>query len=1235
MYSLVLSDMTFRKLIFTFLLLSLLEHVHGQGSINIPTNECLGNLTNYTYTPPPGLALNTANWDFGDGYSSSNNSPSHTYSQTGIYKVKIQATFTNSSSRTDSTTITVHALPKAGYIQMKIRDTCLTRNRICYIDTSSPANGSQPIKQSLFVWGDGDFTVKTNPKKGDTMCHTYLVADIYNLKLEVTDVYGCKNSINTNVTILDNVAPAFIVDSKGFVDCNTYNYCLKNQSTGSVSSKTHYRWIINGTVVDTNGYLNTTHCFNFTKTQVAKVQLLAYNDNACRDTISRSLTVVIDSLPTYFTLLDTVKCFGDNSLNFAEARNVSRDYSRWYLNGGVVGIPPIETSTLSFDTKMTPVLQTIKYRIFRGSCYHDIDRTFNVIGPIARIRPFDYSQCETNRTVYLINNSGYADSSKLKFHWYIDDSDGDSCVNYRAKGINLYKNCIESLDWYTKYTFKKGSGPKSISFTVQDTVTGCKDSIYMMASMMDCPKILNIDTFTVCQGDMFLEEFPQPGPKYFSVDTGKTWKKFPQAMNKPYEGYYGVGFIFETIIPKWVQNYGNDSIKIRTDTIYVYDTIFRKQLMHVVPPKKDSISILVTEKCSPFKVEVRFDTGKFYKKEKLQVIWGDVGNVDIEFKRDTVIKSETHYYRMGGVSGEIQVFITDSFGCVNRVKYPLEIGKAMSFYTPNFINCKNGDVCFTPGVFDFNSRKYWSGNTANNKVSWIFPDTPGVVNNFSPCVKYKNGGMQVFRMIVSDSLGCKDTIRDSIFIQDVRANFKNTATTIYCSELKQFFDSSSFLTNPKWRYVYPTDYRDSIVKYAWQFGNGTFSSLVKNPLQSLNTSMDKIPAAHMVQTASGCTDTIHFDIHVIGPKPYFFIRDTLGCGKLDAVFVNKSRNSKLYVWEFGDSAQSTSNTSSMNDATFTYNKPGRYFISLVGIDTLFNPITGKKEFCQVRFPDKYFFKDTTRSVLVLPKLKTGITGPDTICPDIRFLLGSLSDPKYNGDRWYISDTSTLDTAAGSSWYHSFKKGGHYTVKLNPYYNDPLANKCKDSASKNIFVLDLNADFVVDPISKAPQFYFTNRSTPINANFTWNYGKNGFDETHDINGMVNYGNDSGRYKVCLIAKIPEGCVDTSCKYIFSDFISGFMLYNVFTPGNGDGKNDEFDVQIEGESAYRLQIYDRWGVLVYEADKDYELNSGGNWNGQFLNEGNDCPSGTYYYLLNYELRSEPGKKFTYEGTVTLIR
>jgi gliding motility-associated-like protein len=105
------------------------------------------------------------------------------------------------------------------------------------------------------------------------------------------------------------------------------------------------------------------------------------------------------------------------------------------------------------------------------------------------------------------------------------------------------------------------------------------------------------------------------------------------------------------------------------------------------------------------------------------------------------------------------------------------------------------------------------------------------------------------------------------------------------------------------------------------------------------------------------------------------------------------------------------------------------------------------------------------------------------------------------------------------------------------------------------------------------------------------------------------------------ELPDGA---SCQYSQIDAAAACEVVvkptNVFTP-NGDGINDflTFDL-IEVYEGSSLQIFNRWGKLIYE-DNDYY----NDWNGE------DYEAGTYYYVLDINDPSQGIMK----GYFTIIR
>lgn len=84
-------------------------------------------------------------------------------------------------------------------------------------------------------------------------------------------------------------------------------------------------------------------------------------------------------------------------------------------------------------------------------------------------------------------------------------------------------------------------------------------------------------------------------------------------------------------------------------------------------------------------------------------------------------------------------------------------------------------------------------------------------------------------------------------------------------------------------------------------------------------------------------------------------------------------------------------------------------------------------------------------------------------------------------------------------------------------------------------------------------------------------------------------------------------------------------NGFSPNN-DGINDELHVLGGGVASLQLQIFDKWGTLVFET-LDIELGWDGTYNGKPVN------TGVYVYKMDYQLKN--GENSFLSGNITLFR
>lgn len=91
----------------------------------------------------------------------------------------------------------------------------------------------------------------------------------------------------------------------------------------------------------------------------------------------------------------------------------------------------------------------------------------------------------------------------------------------------------------------------------------------------------------------------------------------------------------------------------------------------------------------------------------------------------------------------------------------------------------------------------------------------------------------------------------------------------------------------------------------------------------------------------------------------------------------------------------------------------------------------------------------------------------------------------------------------------------------------------------------------------------------------------------------------------------------------------VVPNVFTP-NGDNQNDFFVIQnVETWDEGNLQIFNRWGAMVYESNDATTIP----WDGKDQGSGGIVADGVYFYILNVK-DYDTGLSDTKQGTVTVF-
>lgn len=117
---------------------------------------------------------------------------------------------------------------------------------------------------------------------------------------------------------------------------------------------------------------------------------------------------------------------------------------------------------------------------------------------------------------------------------------------------------------------------------------------------------------------------------------------------------------------------------------------------------------------------------------------------------------------------------------------------------------------------------------------------------------------------------------------------------------------------------------------------------------------------------------------------------------------------------------------------------------------------------------------------------------------------------------------------------------------------------------------------------------------------------------------------GYYSVLLEVEDQNGCTDTVSS-IF-EVLEYVQFPNVFSP-NRDGINDYYTIPFYvANGKYHLEIYSRWGELLFTSEHHQS-----SWDGRNLS-GEPAPEGTYYYVFK---GSSATKQYDRTGFLTLTR
>jgi gliding motility-associated-like protein len=297
--------------------------------------------------------------------------------------------------------------------------------------------------------------------------------------------------------------------------------------------------------------------------------------------------------------------------------------------------------------------------------------------------------------------------------------------------------------------------------------------------------------------------------------------------------------------------------------------------------------------------------------------------------------------------------------------------------------------------------------------------------------------------------------------------------------------------------------------------------------------------------------------------------------------------------------------------------PYKEWVNMAPTSELFSPMWGiTKSNWNTWIYDPYAL------IAIVPKADS-VSGPTTVCigsgPATYQAWGNSSNSYvwtitggyFTGDStgnivqviWTQAGTGILTVEEVTTFGDCKSFASIYSVTVNPRAIADFQVQCNDSL--HIFSYDL--------------IHFINLSQNA-VQWSWNFGDG--EESIEESPYHVYPRP-GKYNVCLTVSSDKGCTADTC--IIVDVVEGIVIPNVFTP-NGDGKNDVFNIEASGMVVFQLEIYNRWGALLFESESPSVK-----WDGRTMS-GADASDGTYFYILTAKSDT---KDYSQHGCVTLLR
>ncbi len=304
------------------------QYIHISPPIAVFTvdNDC-GSSRTKTFSDHS-IGADTWQWTFGDGGSSSQQNPVHNYADTGSYAVTLTVTnFVTGCSHTTTATI---------LILNERADFTASDTVICKGSTIDfAARNIKAANISSYYWDFGDGSQTTSAS--DSVKHTYLKEGKYTVKLVITNILSCKDSLRKDLYINVNGPTASFKSSAAGICLNTPITFIDSSYSDGVHPVKEWIWNYGDGITDTLTSSPFQHLFALPG--LYSVTLKIVDSNGCMDSSLQTNNIIISKPVADFISSDTLSCHS-NKVSFNNLSTGPALTFNWNFGDGI-------TSTLS------------------------------------------------------------------------------------------------------------------------------------------------------------------------------------------------------------------------------------------------------------------------------------------------------------------------------------------------------------------------------------------------------------------------------------------------------------------------------------------------------------------------------------------------------------------------------------------------------------------------------------------------------------------------------------------------------------------------------------------------------------------------------------------------------------------------------------------------------------------------------------------------------------------------